>query len=706
MKKSKSKLSPVIIKKSFHTYSKSASSFWSAAEFDTSFGVGSNLDFTKLAATQRAIGNFVNIVTGKQIPVLFQSSDSSYTDGERVVIGTKLDGKHFDPAVGLALHEGSHIALTDFDLFKRADGYNPTGLGNTVFGDIVKQNITPDNVMDSRMLDNQDYALIKDLLNWIEDRRIDFHIYTTAPGYRNYYEAMYNQYFNDKVIDKALIAGEKCDELRDDYMFHIINFTNANRKLDALTELRSIWNLIDIKKISRLKSTTDALLLACQVYKIIDKATAAAEQAKKDAETADILNKANTGTGDDTSEDEEGEGNGSGGSADSDDTDETDSNADSDFNPDALSDKELEKLQKAIDKQREFINGDSKKTGRITKTQAATVNALRESGTEVRTIPADHASGILDNLETIVIKKLTPGIICSLPHLFESYSNEFITGKRNYQAESYQSRDIARNDDAVTKGIILGKQLGRKLQVRDSERSLKTTRLQTGKIDKRLISQLGYDNANVFHRIVTDRFKNYFIHISIDASGSMSGQKFNNAITSAVAVAQAASMTTGIRVQISLRGTHHLNTGKEKAITMYVYDSAQDKMSKIKSLFKYLDTYGCTPEGLSFKSIEKDIKKDAKGDECIFINYSDGEPSGVSGTGTRYDGVKYTKKIVNEFKAMGINVISYFIYEGCIYEHTRNQFREMYGPDAQFIDPINMNQVSKTVNEKFLEMLD
>ena len=290
--------------------------------------------------------------------------------------------------------------------------------------------------------------------------------------------------------------------------------------------------------------------------------------------------------------------------------------------------------------------------------------------------------------------------------MFESYANDFITGKRNYQSESYQSRDIVRNDESVTKGIILGKQLGRKLQIRDAERSLKTTRLQTGKIDKRLISQLGYDNANVFHRIVTDRFKNYFIHISIDASGSMSGRKFNNAITSAVAVAQAASMTTGIRVQISLRGTHSLSTGKEKAITMYVYDSAHDKMSKIKSLFKYLDIFGCTPEGLAFKSIEKDIKKDAKGDECIFINYSDGEPSSVSGTSSRYDGVKYTKKVVNEFKAMGINVISYFIYEGSIYENTRTQFREMYGPDAQFIDPINMNQVSKTVNQKFLEIAE
>ena len=37
-----------------------------------------------------------------------------------------------------------------------------------------------------------------------------------------------------------------------------------------------------------------------------------------------------------------------------------------------------------------------------------------------------------------------------------------------------------------------------------------------------------------------------------------------------------------------------------------------------------------TPEGVSFKSIEQDIIKDAKGAECIFVNYSDGGPSRVA----------------------------------------------------------------------------
>jgi hypothetical protein len=186
----------------------------------------------------------------------------------------------------------------------------------------------------------------------------------------------------------------------------------------------------------------------------------------------------------------------------------------------------------------------------------------------------------------------------------------------------------------------------------------------------------------------------------------MSGTKLYNAITSAVAVAQAASMTTGIRVQISLRGTSNINSNKERCVTIYAYDSARDKMSKIRNMFKYLTTFGCTPEGLSFKSIESDIRKDAKGDECIFINYSDGEPTTVSGCAHRYNGVEFTRKVINTYRELGINIISYFIYEGWIHESSRRSFKTMYGADAQFINPTNMNEVSKTVNAKFLELAD
>ena len=240
-----------------------ASSFWMNDDFDVEFKSEAGIDYTKLAAAQRAIGNFVNIVTGKPIPVVFQSSDDSYTDGEKVVIGTKLDGKNFDPAVGLALHEGSHIALTDFTMFKTPSGNYAGSLSNTKMAQICQFNgIDPDMTMS-----NQEFDVIKNLLNWVEDRRIDFNIYKSAPGYRMYYEAMYDTYFNDKVVDKALVAGEKNQETWDDYFFHIINFTNPNRNLATLVALQDIWDVIDLRNIIRLKSTEDALLVAIDVYK-------------------------------------------------------------------------------------------------------------------------------------------------------------------------------------------------------------------------------------------------------------------------------------------------------------------------------------------------------------------------------------------------------------------------------------------------------
>jgi cobalamin biosynthesis protein CobT len=349
---------------------------------------------------------------------------------------------------------------------------------------------------------------------------------------------------------------------------------------------------------------------------------------------------------------------------------DNDSNADSKSNNTSkMSPNDLNKLAKAIEKQRDFLDSKSTKTGKLTKSQASTISAMREAGVESRSVSTSE-DGKSNFVDTVVIKKLTPAIICSLPGLFNSNSNYFVNGQYNYDTllasnpNDYKVRRIKPLQDAIMNGIVLGKQLGRKLQLRNADRNLKTTRLETGKIDRRLIAQLGYNNANVFHRIITDRFKNYFIHISIDASGSMSGHKFENAIASAVAVAQAASMTTGIRIQISLRGTNSLNGRNEKAVTIYAYDSALDKMSKIRNMFKYLDTFGCTPEGIAFKSIEKDIKADAKGDECIFVNYSDGAPTDISGCGYYYDGVAYTRRVITGFREIGINIISYFITEG------------------------------------------
>jgi len=290
------------------------SSFWlSDTLFGTESDVERGVDFTKLAATQRAIANFVTIVTSKQIPVVFKSSEDSFTDGKQIVIGTDTSPNQFDSTVGLALHEGSHIAHTDFKILHNFNRH------------VSLQGCDPDlNITDSQLM------CIKNLLNWIEDRRIDMLSYQSAPGYRNYYEAMYNKYFNSKIIDKALIEGAKTEETWDDYLFHIINFTNPNRDLSALELLQDIWNMIDIKNILRLKSTNDCFVLACDIYK---KLNAHLKQEETDTD----------------SDDEDGS------LGDSDENAETDANASSESSPgqsNPLSKRQLQQLEKAVEKQR------------------------------------------------------------------------------------------------------------------------------------------------------------------------------------------------------------------------------------------------------------------------------------------------------------------------------------------------------------------
>jgi hypothetical protein len=638
-------------------YTNGASSFWLGdLDNDTFKDENNRLDYTKLASIQRAIANFVNIVTGMQIPVEFQRFDTSYTDGKTVVIGTKLDGKNFDSEVGLALHEGSHIAHTDFQLLQN-------------FGANVRMHGVDPNF--DLTVDQEE--IIKSLLNWVEDRRIDYIIYTKAPGYRMYYESMYDKYFNDRVIDKALVSGIKNKETIEDYFFHIINFTNPNRNLNQLELLKEIWNIVDLKNISRLKSTNDSLDVACNIFKKLKDHLNIDNQQTNNSDVGDCdTTNSNTQPGqsgcesaNDTLTDDDIQD-----LVDNVDIDNVDiKNVNDDIQ---LTDRQQKLLDNALERQKDFLGGNPKRSGRLSKQQANMMSVFKEAGTE--TVPVDLGIEIVD---TIIINKLTRNIVNELPEIFSS----------------------GREEDHIFEGIRLGKILGRKLKARNESRTLKHTRLVTGKIDRRLISQLGYDNTNVFHRIVTDQYKDYFIHISIDASGSMWGIKFKNALTSAIAIAQAASMTTGIRVQISTRGTSYIGGNRnEKATTVMAYDSAVDKMVKIKRMFKYLTTYGCTPEGVSFKSIEKKLAVNNRGVESIFINYSDGYPTHC-GKGNS-DPQTYTKNIIKRFRESGMGIISYFIASG---SKDLTTFKYMYGSDAVNIDPKNMLQVANTMNTKFLE---
>jgi cobalamin biosynthesis protein CobT len=252
----------------------------------------------------------------------------------------------------------------------------------------------------------------------------------------------------------------------------------------------------------------------------------------------------------------------------------------------------------------------------------------------------------------------------------------------------------------------LGTLLGKKLQVRGESRETIFNRQLVGKMDKRMVSSLGYGNEHVFFTKEIDMFKKANLHISVDASGSMSGSKWKKTMINIVALAKAVDMIGNLNIQISFRTTSQAGL----PYVVMAYDSRVDKFIKIKQLFGYLHATGTTPEGLCFEAIMKQMVGSNRDMDSYFLNISDGEPY-FSAKGMSYSGsnaAKHTRKMVKQIEEMGIKVMSYFVSDNS-YDMDENSnssariFKECYGKAASYINVTNVNEVTRTMNRLFME---
>jgi hypothetical protein len=184
-------------------------------------------------------------------------------------------------------------------------------------------------------------------------------------------------------------------------------------------------------------------------------------------------------------------------------------------------------------------------------------------------------------------------------------------------------------------------------------------------------------------------------------------------MTSVVAICKAAYMIDNLRVTVSFRTTFSTSRGSSGSnpYVVIAYDSSVDKIGKIKTMFPYLYPNGCTPEGLSFEAIMKHLPKTSTDTDYYFLNFSDGEPA-MNYTTATGDPVNYssehaalhTKKQVTKISQLGYSVLSYFIKsDGLNNPKSVELFKKMYGKNASFINPNNILQVAKTMNQMFLE---
>ena len=581
----------------------------------------------ELANTQRAITNFVKILTNKEIKVDFYSNNrvDSYTNGKQITISSTISMNNIDSVVGTALHEAAHCKYTDFNVLKRLN-----------------------NVLLARNI-NSGREMVSTLLNFIEDRRIDSLVYKNAPGYQGYYRSMYKRYYYSKIVDKALKGPEFREENWESYLFRIINIFNKNTDFSALAKLSEIFNIIDLKNIDRLKNTSNSLEVALDIYNIL------AEHFKnmdsKQRKSQVNKNKQNS----------------------------------KDNSP------SKEETKKAFNKQEKFLKGDINKKA-LSKKENIKIEAINKSSIKEAKTSAIDKNGVKRTHRKVhVIDGITDSLIKSNLYGVFNISN------------------FAQRDNII-KGINLGKKLLRKLQITNEQVTLASKRLKYGKIDTKRIYSANFED-DIFYKIDKASYKPISIHLSIDGSGSMQGKKWDEVLINTIALGYVSLNMNNIDLTISIRTTGidpNLSSQTEHIpLLILAFNSKKHTLKDLKKLGNFI-ARGLTPEGMCLNVLNNYIPKSSYYLDSYLINMSDGFPTFES-SAFKYKGksaILDTAKAVNNIKKKGVKVLSYFIESPTGYVKLNElikDFRIMYGKSATFIDPKNVHQVTKTLNNLFLK---
>jgi hypothetical protein len=652
-----------------------------AEEMMTQCEIGSPEHLRRLRIVQRAIGNFVQIVTGRNIPVIFSSGKLSYTDGKQVVISADLDPSKIDVQVGLALHEASHCLLSNESL-----AFLPKMEKN--FRDLISKSTILADAAKIGMTESQVRQLIQMMMNYMEDRRIDLWMYENASGYRPYYQALYDAHWHTPKIDNALRDPKFRDPSVRNYELFVINMTNKHFDVTALPDLDKIRDIVNFTRKGLFARGDEDIgwrrwagmdtvnhdhlpLLFADALRIAEIIVRNSKSVTSENGRSDDMKLRNVKT---VVTDMPNM-----------DFSPTNENSDGEVEYRPVSGKELDA---ALNKQRKFLDhsalNEQKET--LSNRIMRDLQMLEDSKADFKTVEGNFI-GRNVKCPIIIYREVTKRTVQS-----DSFPMRF--GAYGY------GRNVGRNPDAeraVADGIRMGQVLASRISVVQDEKPLKFTRQETGRIDKRLISGFGYGNEKVFHHIVTEQRQPVDVWLDIDLSGSMMGEKFRQAMTLAVAIAYAAEKNRKMNCTIAVR-----DGGSSHAHLAIIYDSKRHKFQRVRDVVPYLSAAGGTPEALCFEAVKEEILKTSKGAKKYFINLSDGEPGhGFEWKGRHYSyggesAYKHTRRMMQEFRANGIQVMSYYI------GHSKQEhagFRKMYGQDAHFIDPANVTSIARTLNK-------
>ena len=129
-----------------------------------------------------------------------------------------------------------------------------------------------------------------------------------------------------------------------------------------------------------------------------------------------------------------------------------------------------------------------------------------------------------------------------------------------------------KNDHLIEQGITKGKRLLNKLQIRNEQITSVSKRLKQGKIDPRRIYAANFED-DLFYKIDKANYKPINLNISIDGSGSMKGDKWEQVLINAVALGYVSLNMNNIDILISIRTTGEVFTRGQVPLLILAFDS-------------------------------------------------------------------------------------------------------------------------------------
>ncbi|GHT51453.1 hypothetical protein AGMMS49982_08950 [Bacteroidia bacterium] len=595
-----------------------------------------------LLKLQNAVANFVKIVSGRDISVEFKVGDEK-SSIDKIIISADLS--NIDATVGLAIHETLSFVYTPKWLTSK--------LVMLVNDDYLNRYFTADNPLTSSeryQTKKRFVAEMENIYRLIEYWRLDDFAMRTSPGYKGYIAEAYRSYFTPNETVAMFMAEVQTMKIfapeiqRHKYTFR--SFLNTLLVQVVHSDNYSAICQNTLHELDRKDECTIMFRIYLEVKKLLDinhieRLKSAEDSLNLAIEIWEAIKKAQSVMGI-LMQWESGE----------------------------VADAVLKAVNLDVDKK--AISVSHKEELKLLANDSSNKNQTFFDGRRIK---------------VIVLKDMNRDMIYSGRYTF------------------FTTENLNPTQNAVSEGIRLGNQLARRIAFRNNERQTHFSRLQEGKIDKRLLHSVVCGNDAIFYRDKEETFPAVNFHISIDGSHSMAGTCFLKSLKTAVAIAQAGYLIKNINVTISFR-YQVVSDGSRLPLVLVAYDSKRDKISKIKQLFPFLKASAATPEGLCYSVITDLIERNAtENSENYFVNFYDGMPCFILDENCTYEGkpaIEHVHDEVLRMKRKGIQVLSYFIVsEKWRMEEIKTTFADcqyMYGKDAKMLNINDLGELARSLN--------